>query len=192
VAEAAGEAAFIVPVPELLDRSFGGTGALETFAAMPALPTHAPEGSALKTVSPAEIIAAARLGENEATATLQTWTRYVAIGLIAIGAICNPEMIVIGGGGGVGVYEMIQEPLSRYLNSHLPLPSRLACADLGDEAALWGSLVSGSWDCSDLSGLKIERRWQRASSFTRTPETYHKPRCTDCARAAGGKLCSRK
>lgn len=140
---AAGEAAFIVPGPELLDRSFGRTGALETFAAMAALPRHAPEGSALQSASPTEIIAAARRHEDEATATLYAWTRYVAIGLIAIGAICNPETIVIGGGGGVGAYDLIEGQLIRYLQSHLPVPPRLACAQLGDEATLWGSLVLG-------------------------------------------------
>src|SRR5579875_1850876 len=43
----AGEIAFLVPDPAMLDTSYGAKGALESVAAMPALAGHLPEGSAL-------------------------------------------------------------------------------------------------------------------------------------------------
>lgn len=141
-AGAAGEVAFLIPGIEDLDRSYGGQGALETRASMRALPGYLPAGSRLHGDSPEAIVAAAHAGDSSALAAVDTWASYVAVGTIALGAICNPDMVVLGGAG-ANAFDLIEARVTAALNRHLPVPPALCVTELGDDAALWGGLVLG-------------------------------------------------
>jgi glucokinase len=141
-AGAAGEIAFLVPGVAELDTSYGGQGALETLASMQALPGYLPAGSILEGVGPEAIVSAAHTGDPDALHAVHTWAGYVALGTIALGAICNPEVIVIGGAGAYA-YDLIEERLRSAVRRHLPASPRLAATELGDDVALWGGMVLG-------------------------------------------------
>lgn len=141
-AGAAGEIGFLVPGVTELEGDFGANGALETLAAMPALVGHLPAGSAHAGTSPEEVIAAARAGDRDAREAVRVWARYVALGVLALGAICNPGVVVIGGAG-MHAFDLLEGPLTDAMHRHLPAPPALARTALGDDAALWGGLALG-------------------------------------------------
>ncbi|MCL6444905.1 MAG: ROK family transcriptional regulator [Alicyclobacillus sp.] len=138
---AAGEIAFMLTGLDDLDKSFGTVGAFETATNMRALSRYwsdLTESSA----EPAEVVEEARQGNTKALSAIERWTQYLGIGVVAIGAILNPDVIVIGGGGS-NAFDLIAERLRTYVKTHLPSAPVIAKTQLGDEAALWGGVSIG-------------------------------------------------
>lgn len=139
---AGGEIAFIVPQIESLTESYGGNGALETLAATSKICKYWNETTGETITDPLVVVNAARSGSSVARHVIHRWAQYIGIGMVALSAILNPEIIVIGGGGG-HTFDLIEHQLQTYLKTHLPFPPIVAQTALDDRVALWGGLTLG-------------------------------------------------
>ncbi len=139
---AAGEIGFLVPGIKELHESFENVGAFEYAVAMQYLARYMQQNDEKTTASPAEIINAARAGSNEAMDALTRWADYLSVGLIALSAVLNPEIIVIGGSG-CKAFELVKDRVVRHVQNHSPVPPIVACTELGEQAALWGGANIG-------------------------------------------------
>ena len=108
-------------------------------------------GSALARIAggtPGEdVVARARAGEAAAITVLETFARYVAIGLVNLTNATDPEVIVIGGGVLVGSDELMPR-IARHFSSLLYAPEhrshpRLVAATLGERAGAIGAALLG-------------------------------------------------
>ncbi len=88
---------------------------------------------------------AAREGDPEALAVMDRFARWVALGLVNLTNLLDPELIVLGGGV-VGALDLLLEPVQRHLrgllyaSAHRPLP-RVVAAALGERAGAVGAAL---------------------------------------------------
>ena len=95
----------------------------------------------------AEVVARARAGDDSAKSVLETFARYVAIGLVNLTNATDPEVIVIGGGVLVGSDELMPR-IARHFSSLLYAPEhrahpKLVAATLGERAGAIGAALLG-------------------------------------------------
>lgn len=109
-------------------------------------------GSALKTLSGGmsgeEVFAAASRGDAHARAVVAEFTDWIAVGLASLTNICDPEVIVIGGGVVQSIIDIMDSVSARFAES-LYSPEwrahpRLVTAALGERAGAIGSALISS------------------------------------------------
>ena len=97
------------------------------------------------------VTAAAAAGNADATAVLDEFARWVAVGLAGLVNICDPELVVIGGGLAESG-DLLLDPVRRHLDTHVVGAGRrpkveLIRASAGEaSAALGAALLAGSAD----------------------------------------------
>ena len=135
----AGEIGHVVVQRNGLACQCGGHGCWERYAS----------GSALQNLSGGrtgeEVFAAYRAGDSDAESVVEEFAQWVALGLAGLANICDPEIIVIGG----GVIESFSEVLPRveqhFINflysSEWRTPPRITGAVLGPSAGAIGSAL---------------------------------------------------
>ena len=109
-------------------------------------------GSALKTLSGGmsgeEVFAAASRGDAHAQSVVAEFTDWIAVGLASLTNICDPEVIVIGGGvvqSIIGIMDSVSARFSESLYSPEWRPHpRLVTAELGERAGAIGSALISS------------------------------------------------
>lgn len=93
--------------------------------------------------------AAAREGDEEALAVIDTFGRWVALGLANLTNAFDPAMFVLGGGLAEGA-ELYLDPIDRwygdllYAPDHRPRPT-IAFAELGERAGAIGAALHARW-----------------------------------------------
>jgi glucokinase len=92
-----------------------------------------------------DVTAAARTGDEPALAILDTFGRWVAIGLVNLTNLLDPELFILGGGL-VKLRDLIVEPIRHWLAQLLYAPSyrphpRLEIARLGERAGAVGAAM---------------------------------------------------
>ena len=106
-------------------------------------------GGALKRLSGGlrgeDVVAAARRGEADAIAVVDTFARWVALGLVNLTNLLDPACIVLGGGLAASA-DVLLGPISAqfvsllYSPEHRPHP-RLVFAELGEQAGAIGAAL---------------------------------------------------
>jgi glucokinase len=92
-----------------------------------------------------DVTAAARTGDEAALGILDTFGRWVGIGLVNLTNLLDPELFVLGGGL-VELRDLIVEPIRHWLAQLLYAPSyrphpRLEIARLGERAGAVGAAM---------------------------------------------------
>ena len=110
-------------------------------------------GSALRDLSGGldgpQVVARYRTGDGRAVEALRAFSDWIAVGLASLTNICDPEVIVIGGGV-VESFDVIMPLVEEFLDARLyssqwrPRP-RVVTAALGERAgAIGGALIAGT------------------------------------------------
>ncbi len=133
-----------------LDFALGGR-ALEgddpCAAAISAFAESAARSDAIETVleppypAPA-LFGAARAGDQLGRAVVAEVARRIAVHIAPLAAVCDPELVVLGGGIGANG-DLLLAPIRELLAAQLPFPPRVEVSSLGDAAVLTGALSIG-------------------------------------------------
>ncbi|HEY8339439.1 MAG TPA: ROK family protein, partial [Egibacteraceae bacterium] len=135
---AAGEVAFLPLVGDPEDREAQRLGVFEQQVATAGfVRRHRATGG---TASGArEVFAAAAAGDATARAVVDAVAEDLALGLACLVAICDPELIVLG--GGIGARAGFAAQAAAALRRLVPRAPRVTVSALGDRAALHGALT---------------------------------------------------
>ena len=137
----AGEIGYLpVGVGDPHDRATRRTGAFEAAVGAEAVVRLARE-LGLAARSAKQVFAVARRGDPVALRVVDQEARRLALGIAAVAAVLDPELVVLGGGIGAGGGDLLLEPLARELRACSPFRPRVAVSALGDEAVLYGALA---------------------------------------------------
>ena len=142
---AAGEIGYFITEPEGLGQDSSKSGYLESRSSLGALRLYRGEGGA----SPGDAHAAAVVfrealaGKAEAAAILDGARRHLAVAIINLILLLNPEMVVIGGAMCElpGALDLILNPLIEEVARECPLmTTAIRLASLGANASLFGAV----------------------------------------------------
>jgi predicted NBD/HSP70 family sugar kinase len=137
----AGEIGYLpVGVGDPHDPATRRTGAFEAAVGAEAVVRLARE-LGLAARSAKQVFAVARRGDPVALRVVDQEARRLALGIAAVAAVLDPELVVLGGGIGAGGGDLLLEPLARELRACSPFRPRVAVSALGDEAVLYGALA---------------------------------------------------
>jgi glucokinase len=104
-------------------------------------------------ISGQHVAEAARAGDEVAQEILNEAAFYLGIGLSNLITIINPQAIVLGGGVGAGVFDLIEVPLNRAVQQHLNYWSMrdtpILRAALDEKAGLYGAAWAAIHSLSD-------------------------------------------
>ena len=89
-----------------------------------------------------EIFSAARAGDPLGRAVVSESARRIAVHIAPIAAVCDLELVVLGGGIGANG-DLLLSPIRELLADQLPFPPRVEISSLGDAAVLTGALAIG-------------------------------------------------
>ena len=147
---AAGEVGYLVlEKAQLGNVSHGALGSFERLAAGPAITEHAHElleegaSSSLRTgsLTTEAVFAAARAGDPVAGEVIGHLLDHVAMAVIAVGAIADPELVVFDGAVGRALEPFLAQVTDR-VRLHLPMPPRLVPSGLGADATVLGAIAA--------------------------------------------------
>ena len=115
-----------------------GRGCLEAYVSGPAL-------ARMGWPSGADAVAAARNGDEDASAALEAMGEKLGVGLASLMNLLDPEVIVIGGGLGSDAGPLLLEPAERVARSRALEPEastvRFVVAELGEDAGMLGAAM---------------------------------------------------
>ena len=93
-----------------------------------------------------EVGAAARQGDAEAKAIISKAAQYIGIGLANLVNIFNPQMVVLGGGAGIGLKDLLFETICEVVDKNVfrlhKHDFRMEMSKLGDQIGIWGCLAA--------------------------------------------------
>jgi glucokinase len=138
----AGEIAYLLGEPDHIGRDWGANGCLELTSAGVGISREwaAAHGDEAPSVSAAEVFAAARAGDPVAVGIINRAGDYLAQAAVALCAIIDPEVLVVGGGIAENEPALI-EHISEVVQETVPFPPPVVRAALGGDAPLIGALA---------------------------------------------------
>jgi glucokinase len=86
-----------------------------------------------------EIFVAAAAGDPEAAAALHEEARLVALAVLSVTAVLDPEVVVLG--GGIGARRELLAPVRDWVARLTPRPVRVRTSALGDRAGVLGAVA---------------------------------------------------
>ncbi|MCL6613678.1 MAG: ROK family protein, partial [Firmicutes bacterium] len=147
---AAGEVCNLVADISYLGRTYPGFGWLEGFVSGPALARRyaslleemgkGPHSEVLPNVDAEVVFARAREGEPIACRVVEEFTRYLALALVSIVAVLDPEMIVLGGGVSESA-DVFRDRLVELCSPVLQVMPRVEVSRLGVDAGVMGAVA---------------------------------------------------
>lgn len=140
----AGHVGHVVVDQDGLRCSCGGRGCVETIAAGPSMVRWALANgwSARPEAGARELAAAAAAGDAVALAAFRRGTRGLAAMIASVGAVCDLDRVVIGGGvakAGRLLFDPLRAALADYLGLDFLAGLRVVPAELGGQAGLVGA-----------------------------------------------------
>ncbi|WP_187977073.1 ROK family protein [Mycetocola sp. JXN-3] len=138
VSGAAGEVGYLPFGSDPLDPRNQRRGALEEVVAGNVLAQRLPQPAGEPPLTAREVFAAAEAGDPLAVQALDTQARWLAHTLLAIDAVVDPGLYILG--GGIGSRPELLAPLDHWL-ARLGRPGlRVRSSELGDDAPLHGAV----------------------------------------------------
>jgi len=167
--DAAGEVGYMIPSPDLLDRSYEDTfGCLESLAAGPGVARRAEEAMtddaetslrAAGTLTAKQVFQAAREGDALAREVVTRTVDYLAQAVANVSCLLNPEMIVLGGGL-TRSDDLLLEPIRERVYRVVPSKPRIVLSQLGDDAVLRGAIALAIRDTREDIYIQGNAAWQ--------------------------------
>lgn len=137
---AAGEIGYMLLGVENLQHDWGDRGCFESLAAGPALVAQAQEDPDLSDGDASFIFTAARQGHRGAKEIITRFAERVAVVIINLISVLDPEVIILG--GGVSQSADLFLPLVKELVfRHAPVQPEIVAAGLGAEAGMYGAIA---------------------------------------------------
>ena len=118
------------------------TGAFEAAAGAGGVVALARQAGMRSVRSAEEVFAAARRGGDAALRAVDLLAHHLALGVAAVAAVLDPELVILGGGIGHNAGDLLLEPITRQLRACSPFRPRLAVSALGPDAVLHGALAT--------------------------------------------------
>lgn len=94
-----------------------------------------------------EILEAAQHGDTKAIRVIDDTARWTALGIAAVVALVDPEMVVLG--GGIGTHAEFVTQVERHLKACVSRPVPVAICVLGNQATLLGAAATAIADLPD-------------------------------------------
>lgn len=145
---AAGEIGLLPIGADPFDPSLRSHGPFETVASEPSVRRRLDQslvGDVESVLMPdadfAKIIKAAEAGDEIARAILEDETRTLAVGVSAVVAVLDPDIVILG--GGVGAHSKVAELVHSYATELVPWMPPVEVSSLGEQAALYGAVGLG-------------------------------------------------
>lgn len=145
--QSAGEIGYLLPGLRYLGCAPGQYGALETEASGlgiarrgAAVLAAAGQPGRAADLRAEDVFEAARNGEPWAAAVVAETVDYLALAIINITAVFDPEMIVLGGGV-AGSADLLIAPILQRIRSSTPFAPTLVASPLGQRAAVMGAIM---------------------------------------------------
>lgn len=142
---AAGEVAYLLPSLDMAPCTPPANGCLEPMAAASSLGTHWAVG-----VDPNRLLKLAEAGDERALEAFQRWGTAVGHAALAVVAILNPEVLLIGGAGSRSA-RFLFPVLEDILHRHAPYPPPVRAPVYGELAALYGAALVGGREALDAA-----------------------------------------
>lgn len=146
---AAGEVGYVVPGERYLTQPHGQDGCFEALAAGPGIARHAAEvlrrdsrPSTLRdlpNISTADVFAHYKAGDWAARAVVDDLTDHIALLVINMAAMVDPELVILGGSVGLALDDLVPAILDR-IEGHLPVTPAVTTSTLGGQATLLGAV----------------------------------------------------
>ncbi len=154
--QSAGEIGYLMPGRQFLAKRYDdGLGALETVASDAGIVDRARKAlkdqlapEELDALSAEAVFDAMRRGEAWATPIIEEAVDYLAITIAAIGALIDPEVIVLAGSMARSADVLLQRTMDR-INNTIPLPTRIMLSQLGPRAVVLGAITTVLHNTSD-------------------------------------------
>lgn len=116
-------------------------GALEEAVSADAVVRAAREHGMTGRLTAKSVFEHARQGHEPALAAVRQEGERVAHVVAALGALLDPDVVVLGGGVGHGA-DLLLEPVRQILHDTTPLRPTVAASELGDDAVLLGAITT--------------------------------------------------
>jgi len=145
--QGAGEIGYFLPDISFLGRRYEGFGALEELASGNGIARRAQQllnaqGDALANhpLTAEDVFHYARAGYPWAQTIIDETVDYLSQALAAVGALLDPEVIVLGGGV-VQSADLLIEPIRQRLQGAIPFVPRIVASNLGPRAVVMGTIM---------------------------------------------------
>jgi predicted NBD/HSP70 family sugar kinase len=138
---AAGEVAYLPVGADPYDRHVRRRGAFEEAASGAGVVRIAHELGMKGKLTPKRVFALARKRDPLGLQVVEREARRLALGLAAVAAVVDLELVILGGGIG-GNADLLLEPIGLELRTLSPLRPRLVGSALGDDAVLHGAVAT--------------------------------------------------
>lgn len=136
---AAGEVSFVPAESGDPDGNARQRGMTETVTAAGGI-ARAARAAGLALASVKEIFAAAAAGDERALAVVEAEGRRIGALIVAVAAILDPELVILGGGVGRNL-AMLGDAITRRIEELGPLRPSIVASDLGDTGVLQGAVA---------------------------------------------------
>lgn len=100
------------------------------------IPSHLTEDTSV-----ADIFAAASAGDEAAVRVVDREAQLIALAILAVSSVVDPELFVLG--GGIGSNPLLLQPVRHYVAELAPYEIRVETSALGDRASLYGAIAVG-------------------------------------------------
>jgi glucokinase len=150
----AGEIAYMLLEPAHIGQDWGVNGCLELTAGGVGIAREWAARHQVETedYSAVEVFAAARAGNVEAKSIIARVTAYLSQAAVALCAVIDPEVLVIGGGIAENEPQLIDR-IGEVVRATLLLPPRVVQAGLGRDSPLIGALALAVEKAEESAGL---------------------------------------
>jgi predicted NBD/HSP70 family sugar kinase len=138
---AAGEVGYLPLGGDPRDPGARRRGAFEQSTNAAGVVRRAREAGMAGPLTPAKVFAMARAGDPAASEVVDAEARHLALGLAAVVAVVDLELVILGGGIGRNA-DLLLAPVGRELRALSPLRPRLEVSVLGDDAVLHGAVAT--------------------------------------------------
>jgi predicted NBD/HSP70 family sugar kinase len=150
---AAGETGFMVPGRSALRGSFAEEGVTEQMISGHAIAARMGETDVKAAVK--TLVSGYREGDGEAIGLLNDITDYIGMMLINTVSVVNPEVIIITGGVGLGLYDVACETWRDMLTAHVPYPPQIVKSTLYNKANVLGAVAICLRHINESAGTEI-------------------------------------
>jgi predicted NBD/HSP70 family sugar kinase len=155
---AAGEVGYLpLAVGDPFDPSTRRRGALESAIGAAGIVREARTAGLRGITGAAEVLAAAREGDERALGVVQALAQRIGLALGAIASVLDPGLVVLGGGIGRNG-DLLLEPVRRSLASVSPIRPPVHVSELGEDAELLGAVAMGLTVAQDRLFARAETK----------------------------------